>query len=261
MGSTGRDTLHLHLGHGAKSVTTNGRNVGSAERVASVLGGSALTIYGLRRKDLIGTALALVGGFLLERGISGRSVAYDALGVSTAEGGLRLKKQHGPAAVLDASKARKIERSVTVDQPRAEIYRFWRNLENLPRIMSHLESVTVVSPQRSHWKAKAPVGNAVEWDAVIINEIENELIAWKSVDEADVPNAGSVHFKDAPAGRGTEVKVVLEYQPPAGALGARLAKFLGEEPDTQVREDLRRFKQMMEAGETPTIDGQPSGRA
>jgi uncharacterized membrane protein len=101
----------------------------------------------------------------------------------------------------------------------------------------------------------------VEWDAVIINEIEGELIAWKSVDEADVPNAGSVHFKDARRGRGTEVKVVLEYLPPAGAVGARVAEMLGEEPDTQVREDLRRFKQMMEAGETPTIDGQPSGRA
>jgi len=263
MGSTVQDTLHLHSGHGAKSVPTNGRNVGSAERVASVLGGSALTTYGLRRKDLVGTALALLGGYLLERGISGRCAAYDALGVSTAEGGmtLSLKKQHGPAAVLDASKARKIERSVTIDQPRAEIYRFWRNFENLPRIMSHLESVTVVSPERSHWKAQAPMGKAVEWDAVIINEIENELIAWKSVDEATVPNAGSVHFRDAPAGRGTEVKVVLEYQPPAGALGARVAKFLGEDPDTQVREDLRRFKQMIEAGETPTIEGQPSGRA
>jgi len=174
---------------------------------------------------------------------------------------VRLVQQHGDAAVLDASRARRVERSVTINHPRADLYRFWRNFENLPRIMRHLESVTVLSPERSHWKAKAPAGRSVEWDAVIINEVENELIAWKSVDEAEVPNAGSVHFSDATGGRGTVVRVVLEYAPPAGKLGATIAKLLGEEPDVQVREDLRRFKQMLETGEVATTEGQSSGRA
>lgn len=237
-------------------------NVGSVERAISVTAAGALAFYGLRRRDLGGLALAAVGGALLQRGVTGRCPVYGALGLSTAEGGsVRLVQQHGDAAVLDASRARRVEHSVTINHPRADLYRFWRNLENLPRIMRHLESVTVLSPERSHWKAKAPAGHSVEWDAVIINEVENELIAWKSVDEAEVPNAGSVRFGDATGGRGTVVRVVLEYAPPAGKLGATIARLLGEEPDVQVREDLRRFKQMLETGEVATTEGQSSGRA
>jgi uncharacterized membrane protein len=231
------------------------RNVGTAERVASVLDGGVLGAFGLRRKDWAGAALALVGGYLVERGATGHCMAYDALGVTTAREPGRFVKQHGPEAVLDASTARKVEHTVVIRRPREELYRFWRNLENLPRVMSHLERVRVLSPERSHWTAKAPAGRAVEWDAVIINEIENELIAWKSVEDADVPNAGSVHFADAPRGRGTEVTVVLEYEPPAGGLGAAVAKLFGEEPDVQVRDDLRRFKQTMESGDGAAAAG------
>jgi uncharacterized membrane protein len=126
------------------------------------------------------------------------------------------------------------------------VYQFWRNFENLPRFMDHLESVTVLDENRSHWVAKAPAGTRVEWDAVIHNEIQNELIAWRSLPKADVNNAGSVHFNSAGDGA-TEVRVVLSYQPPAGKLGAVVAKLLGEEPSTQVDDDLRRFKQVMEA--------------
>ena len=235
-------------------------NVGSVERAISIVSAGALAYYGYRRRGLSGLALATVGGALLQRGLTGHCAVYGALGLSTADGQVRLQKQRGDAAVLDASSARKVERSVTINHPRAELYRFWRNFENLPSIMRHLESVTVLGPDRSHWKAKAPAGLSVEWDAVIINEIENELIAWKSVDEAEVANAGSVHFSDAGEGRGTILRVVLEYDPPAGKLGAAVAKLLGEEPDVQVRDDLRRFKQMLEAGEIPTTEGQPSGR-
>ena len=117
--------------------------------------------------------------------------------------------------------------------------------------MDHLESVTVLDENRSHWVAKAPVGTRVEWDAVIHNEIENELIAWRSLPKADVNNAGSVHFNSVGEGA-TEVRVVLSYQPPAGKLGAVVAKLLGEEPSTQVDDDLRRFKQVMETGEVAT---------
>jgi len=133
-----------------------------------------------------------------------------------------------------------------VSRPVSEVYHFWRNFENLPRFMDHLESVTVLDENRSQWVAKAPAGMRVEWEATIHNEIENELIAWRSLPGADVNNAGSVHF--TPVGEGqTEVRVVLSYEPPAGKVGATVAKLLGEEPSTQVEDDLRRFKQVMEA--------------
>lgn len=233
-------------------------NVGAVERAASLAGGTALALYGVKRKDLGGALLALLGAALVQRGATGHCSVYEGLGVDTSNGGsIELTKQHGPAAVLDASKAIRVERAVTIAMPAAELYRFWRNFENLPRVMKHLESVTVLDSTRSRWKAKAPAGTSVEWEAVVHNEIPNELIAWKSADEATVPNAGSVTFKEAPGGRGTEVKVTLEYQSPAGKLGQLVAKLFGEEPEQQVREDLRGFKAVMEAGETPTTKGQP----
>ena len=256
-----------HAGHGAMaspsggtrmSTTRHATNVAGGERVASVVGGAALALYGARRKDLPGALLALLGGALVRRGATGYCDVYDALGVSTADGNgaVSLQRQHGEKAVLDATRAIKIERTVTIGRPVDELYRFWRSFENLPRVMDHLESVTVLDDRRSHWVAKAPAGTTVEWDAEIHNEVPNELIAWRSVHEASVPNAGSVHFRPAPAGRGTEVKVVLEYEPRAGKLGALVAKLFGEEPDVQVREDLRRFKMMMETGEAATTEGQ-----
>jgi uncharacterized membrane protein len=164
-------------------------------------------------------------------------------------------QQHGPAAVLDASLGRKIERAVTVyGRSRDELYAFWRDFTNLPRIMEHLESVEVLDDRRSRWTVKGPAGRSVHWDAVIHNEIPGELIAWKSAEDADVPNAGSVHFTDAPGGRGTEVRVVIEYDPPAGKLGVAVARLFGEEPGVQVREDLRRFKQLVETGEMPVSE-------
>jgi uncharacterized membrane protein len=244
-----------------QDASTRTPNVGTLERWASALGGGLLALYGARRKDAPGAALALMGGAIAHRGVTGHCVVYHALGVSTADGHQGwLQQKHGAAAILDASRAVKVERSVTIDHPAAELYRFWRNVENLPRIMAHLESVTVLSDTRSRWTAKAPAGQKVEWEAEIINEIPDQLIAWKSVDNATVPNAGSVHFTPAPGGRGTELKVVLEYEPPAGKLGALVAKLFGEEPDAQVREDLRRFKMMIETGEIATTKGQPSGR-
>jgi uncharacterized membrane protein len=124
--------------------------------------------------------------------------------------------------------------------------------------MDHLESVTILDENRSHWVAKGPAGTKVEWDATIHNEIENELIAWRSLPGADVDNAGSVHF--TLSGNGTEVRVVLSYDPPAGKVGAAVAKLLGEEPSQQVEEDLRRFKQVIEASETPVRTRNPAGR-
>ena len=142
----------------------------------------------------------------------------------------------------------RVEESIVISRPRGDVYRFWRNLENLPRFMDHLEAVSVLDDSRSHWTAKGPAGSRVEWDAEIHNEIPNELIAWRSLAGSEVDNAGSVHFMPTEIGD-TEVRVVLRYDPPAGKLGATVARLFGEEPSRQVAEDLRRLKQVVEAGE------------
>ena len=246
----------------ARRGTRGGENVGRAERALSVGGGAALLLAAARRRDAASTLLALAGAALAYRGATGHCPMYQAMGVSTSDGGRpHLEQQHGEAAVLDASKAIRVERAVTINRPREELYAYWRDFENLPRIMQHLESVTVLDATRSRWKAKAPAGQSVEWDAVINHEEPNARIGWKSEGEATVPNAGSVRFSDAPGGRGTEVHVTLEYDPPAGRLGQLVARLFGEEPSVQVREDLRRFKAIMEAGEAPTNDVRAAGRS
>jgi uncharacterized membrane protein len=125
--------------------------------------------------------------------------------------------------------------------------------------MKHVESVSVLDEKRSHWVVRGPAGSTVEWDAEIINDEPNALIAWRSLDNAEVDNAGSVRFVPGPEGRGTEVRVVLDYIPPAGRVGKWVARLFGEEPSQQIHEDLRRFKRLMETGEIPTIEGQPTG--
>jgi uncharacterized membrane protein len=232
--------------------TRGGENVGRTERAVSLGGGAALLLAAARRRDASGALLALAGAALAYRGATGRCPMYQALGVSTSDDGHpHLVQQHGESAVLDASKAIRVEHAVTIARPREELYAFWRDLENLPRIMRHLESVTILDARRSRWKAKAPAGQSVEWDAVINNEEPNVRIGWKSEGNATVPNAGSVRFTDAAGGRGTEVHVTLEYDPPAGKLGQLVAKLFGEEPDVQVREDLQRFKAVMESAHAP----------
>ncbi|HMF56497.1 MAG TPA: SRPBCC family protein [Pyrinomonadaceae bacterium] len=238
-------------------------NVGEVERWASAIGGGALALYGLargfQRGAWDGFVLALVGGALVYRGVSGHCDLYQAIGVNTA--GTDGETKRSPVVSVPANRGTKVEKSVTINKSPAELYQFWRNLENLPHFMSHLESVQVTDEKRSHWIAKAPAGSTVEWDAEIYNEKENELIAWRSLEGSDVDNAGSVHFEAAPGGRGTVVRVVLKYDPPAGRIGSTLAKLFGEEPSQQIDEDLRRFKQLMEAGEAATTEGQPSGRS
>lgn len=145
-------------------------------------------------------------------------------------------------------------KSVTINHPPEEVYRFWRDFQNLPRFMSHLESVQVTGENRSHWVAKAPAGTTVEWDAEITEDRPNELIAWRSLEGADVNNSGSVRFERAPGGRGTEVTVELQYDPPGGVIGASIARLFGEEPEQQIKGDLARFKQVMETGEVVRSD-------
>jgi uncharacterized membrane protein len=206
-----------------------------AERWGSAMSGGALLVYGLKRRSLGGALLSVVGGGLVYRAALGRGPSLT----------------HVPGPLVD--------RCVTINRPVDEVYRFWRNFENLPRFMHHLLSVTVFDERRSHWVVRAPAGRTVEWDAEIVEEAPNERIAWRAVDDADVEHAGSVTFFPAPGNRGTEVRVMLHYAPPVGRLGAALAKAFGEEPAQQVARDLRTFKQVMEAGETPSVARQPRG--
>jgi uncharacterized membrane protein len=159
----------------------------------------------------------------------------------------------------EAKRARKIVKTCTIKRSREELFRFWRDLENLPRFSKHLLSVRKINDQESHWVVKSPAGTTSEWDAIITNEHENHLIAWESIKGSEIDNAGSVRFEPAPGEQGTEVRVTLAYIPPIGKLGAMVARLYGEEPDIQVEEDLGRFKALMEAGEIPTTEGQPTG--
>lgn len=145
-------------------------------------------------------------------------------------------------------------RSVTIRKPVPEVYGFWRNFENLPQFMRHLESVTVTGARTSHWVAKAPAGQRVEWDAETTEDVENERISWRSLEGAPVYNAGTVTFRRAPGDRGTEVRVELAYDPPFGKLGSKVAMLWREEPGQQVQDDLRHFKQVLEVGEIVLSD-------
>jgi uncharacterized membrane protein len=235
-------------------------NVGRAERWLSIAAGSALAAYGARRLDLPGSLAAAAGAVLLYRGATGYCPISAQIGRDTAH--------HGHAAIADVGSDTRerlggprgilVEDSIAIDRPLSEVYRFWRNFENLPRFMNHLESVAVHDNGISHWVAKGPAGIPVEWDARIINEIENRLIGWQSLEGSAVATAGSVHFDEMSGGR-TLVRVRFQYEPPAGKLGAAVARLLGEEPRIQVREDLRRLKQILE-DDTPIGAGQSSSR-
>ncbi len=218
-------------------------NVGRVERWISGLAGLALVGFSLRRKRLRGVLLPL-GGNLIVRGITGRCPVNRAMGRNSALG----EGRTSPVASLRRGQGTRVEQSVTINRPREELFRFWRNFENLPRFMDNLESVIRLDDRRSHWIAKGPAGTRVEWEAEIHDEIQNELIAWRSLPGSKVDNAGSVHFTPA-SDDGTEVRVILRYAPPAGKLGSAAAKLAGEDPARQVADDLRRFKQVMEAGE------------
>ncbi|PIB92455.1 SRPBCC family protein [Caulobacter sp. FWC2] len=145
-----------------------------------------------------------------------------------------------------------VGRTVTINRPRAELYAFWRDFRNLALFMENVESVTPGDDKRSHWVVKAPAGKTVEWDSLLTEEVENELLAWESVEGADIKNAGRIEFKDGPPGRGTEVTATIVYEPPGGDLGKLIAKLFQKEPKIQARRELRRFKQLMETGEIST---------
>ena len=228
-------------------------NVGTTGRVLSLLGGGALVYHGWTRKESpLGKSLTTAGAYLLLRGASGFCLINQALHIDTAD---------------DDTPGFEVTTSVTILKPRAEVYQFWRQLENLPKFMEYLEDVKQNDAKRSHWVAKVPKNivnkeklNAIEWDAEIVLEEENSMIAWRSLPNSEVENSGEVRFTDAPAGRGTVVQATISYHPPLGVAGELAAKLLNPAFKELVKQDLRRFKRLLEAGEIPTIIGQPSGR-
>lgn len=227
-------------------------NVGEKERLFSLLGGTALGLYGLSRFSLGGLALAAVGGSLIYRGMSGHCSLYQSLDISTAD-------PHNPAASIRAGHGIKVEDGVTINRDAATLWRFWRKLENVGRVMRHLERVEEIDQRRSRWVARTPLGFTLDWIAEIINEKENELIAWRSVDGSQVDTAGSVHFRELPDGRGTEVHINLKYDAHAAQVADPLARVLGASPSQHIHEDLQRFKHVMESGQAASIEGQARG--
>jgi uncharacterized membrane protein len=222
---------------------TTQKNVGEPERWLSVIAGSAITAYGLKMRSIPGLVLAGVGGALVWRGATGHCNVYESMGISSAA------EDDGRQVSVPYGKGVGVEESVTIDAAPERVYAFWRNFENLPQFMHNVESVKVLDSKRSHWIVRGPAGTKLEWDAEIINEIPNELIAWRSLNSAEVDNAGSVHFEPVRDGHhGTELRVVLRYDPPAGVVGAAISKFLGEDPAMQVEEDLLRLKMLLETG-------------
>ena len=238
-------------------LTDTTTNMGNPERIVSAVSGGAMIAYGIKRKDWLGALLGVVGGAFAIRGATGHCQLYDALDVDTSEKSLFVRGKEKAKSWLETTT--EVTKSVTINKPAAELYKFWRDFENLPKFMNHLESVKVINQKKSEWTAKAPLGYEVTWEAQISQDVENELIAWRSIEGSQIPNSGKVEFKET-KDRGTEVKITIRYEPPAGKIGELAAKILTEEPNTQVAEDLRRFKSLMESGEIVKVEGQTSGR-
>ena len=238
---------------------TQGRgiNVEQVERMVSIASGVILAITGVTRRSLAGIFTAGVGAGLIHRGVTGHCYAYQALGMNTNR---KSESEEGLFREI-AERGIHVEQAMLINRPADQLYRFWRNFENLPAVMTHLELVRVTDDRRSHWIAKAPAiaGGRVEWSAEITRDEPNSVIGWRSMPGSDIDCVGEIRFQEAKGDRGTEVHVYMEYVPPAGRVGHWMAKLFGESPREQIREDLRNFKRLMEVGEIPTTQGQPRG--
>jgi uncharacterized membrane protein len=227
--------MNTETGQSMQGDLSMGRvNVGRVERIASVLGGAALITFGLLRRSRAGWSMAAAGAPMLYRGLRGHCPMYGALGINRAS---REDTQRGNLGV-------KVERSVVVEEPAEKIYAFWRDFRNLPTIMRHVESVSVLSPTRSHWVVRGPVGTTFQWDAEIITDRPNELISWRTMPDARVEHAGSVRFEPQ-AGGATLVRVAMQYNPPGGELAHVVAAILGEDPGKRIEEDLSRLREAL----------------
>jgi uncharacterized membrane protein len=221
-------------------------NVNQTERVISAFGGGLLTSYGLSRRSLGGLALAAAGGVLIHRGVTGVCNTYRLLGIQTAGTDPTLRPLH-------------IEEALTIARPREALYMFWRDVEKLPDFMHHLKAVRHIDEKRSYWEARIPKDmGTLSWEAEIVEEMPGERIYWRSLPGADVHHSGTVQFADAPGG-GTELRVTITIRPPAGPIGAAVGSWLTPGLEQLLREDIRRFRNLMETGEIPTTTGQSHG--
>jgi uncharacterized membrane protein len=209
-------------------------DIGTIEHLAAMGAGALLLAIGLSRKGFGGTLARLGGAALLVRGATGYEPLYNALGIPFN------KKPTGAS-----HEAIRVESSIEVSRPAEDLYLLWRDFENLPAFMSNLHSVRRLDDVRSHWIAKGPAGTTVRWDAIVINDIPNELIAWETMEGSSIDHAGSVHFEPLENGE-TRVRVVLRYDPPAGKLGEALANLFQDDPQSQIDEDLLRFQKMID---------------
>lgn len=221
-------------------------NVGRAERLVSVAGGVALGVLALRRKGLPGALLGAVGSILLHRGATGHCMVYGALDIDTAERG---------AAAVDGEEApSSVTASITINRNSHDLYHFWRDFRNAPRFMDRVVGVEILDDERSRWTAAGPMGRTWEWESQVTDDVHGELIAWESLPGADLPNRGWVQFVDVDGGR-AEVRYFLEFDPPAGVVGQAIADAFSQVPKELVRDDLRRFRALMESEAAPTPGG------
>jgi uncharacterized membrane protein len=215
-------------------------NISATEKWVSTIAGTALAIAGYKRSNRV---LGLAGLGLVARGVTGFCPVSAAIGHSTAS-----PDKSDTREALGGGRGVRVEASTTIYRPAQEIYSYWRQLDNLPRIMAHLQEVEEIGGDRSVWTTDGPLGVPVSWTAEIISDVPSELISWRSIGDSDVVSAGSVRFKPASGDHATEVCVKLQYDPPAGKVGATLAWLFGEDAQTQIEEDLRRFKRLLETG-------------
>ena len=215
-------------------------NLGEGERYGSILGGAGLILAGLTRRGAGGVILGVLGTALIVRGVSGHCGLYGRFGISGA-------KSERPGVPDNVGIT--VERSIVINRPREEVFAFWRDVANLGDVMKHVERIESADGLRSHWVVRTPWGRRLEWDAAVINEHPNELIAWESLPGAKVQNAGAVRFEPEPHGNGTVVTVKLEYNPPWGLLGRLAGVLFGEEPGREISEDLLALKKRLESGE------------
>jgi uncharacterized membrane protein len=226
------------------------RNVNDLERLASVAAGLLLLNLARQSQGATRHAAAAAGVGFVARGAGG----YCPVNAMTG----RTRRRDDPRRALSGHRGVRIDESVTVQASPSALFAFWRNPEHLPKVFPHLTKVEALDAERSRWTLRGPMGVPVSWDARIVNEIPHEKIGWESLPGADVASAGSVTFRPLMRG-GTEIRVVMQYDPPAGKLGASLAWLLGRNPSADVRESLRALKRTIETGETPTTEGQPAG--
>lgn len=260
-----------------------GMNVGQTERQLSVVAGAGLLLYALINRSSSSFLTAPLGAYLVWRGQTGYCPVYEAMNVNTAQsqggwqgngygqqqrnwqgnGGVQqipIQQQGQAQQNQQPSNRIEIQRAITINKSADELYTFWRKLENLPRFMHHIERIEQTGAKSSHWHAKVIGGLPVEWDAEITEDVPGQRIAWRTKPDAQVQQSGVVEFKQATGGRGTVVNVDIQYTPPGGIIGETFGRLLNGVTAQQVKDDIGRFKSLMETGEIATIEGQPAGR-